>query len=334
MLLVNREVLNSAFKNFSESKLLVVGDIMIDSYLWGNVNRISPEAPVPVVSCYKRESRLGGAANVALNIASLGAKPILLSVVGDDTYGRVFCDLAEESGINCEGVVVDHSRPSTVKTRIISGGQQLLRVDDEIDTYVSDDIHMKMVERAKSILSTQDIDAVILEDYDKGVLSSSFIESIVKLCEEKQIPVLVDPKSRNYQHFKSVTVFKPNFKEFCDGLGVVVAKDDFEKLIELGNHYRNLQDIDYLFLTLSENGVLLIGEESHHFTAYKRDVADVSGAGDTVISVMAVAMAAGLSIDSCAHLANIAGGMVCEKVGVVPIDKNDLFHEACSIFGI
>ena len=331
---MNREILNTAFKNFTESRLLVVGDVMIDSYLWGEVNRISPEAPVPVVSCYKRESRLGGAANVALNIASLGAKPVLLSVVGDDTYGRVFCDLAEEHGIDCAGVVVDHSRPSTVKTRIISGGQQLLRVDDEIDSYVSDEVHQKMLVKADEILTGGAIDAVILEDYDKGVLSSAFIEQVVAMCDAKQIPVLVDPKRRNYQYFQSVTVFKPNFKEFCDGLNVVVAKDNFEKLIELGNTYRKKQNIDYLFLTLSENGVLLIGDDSAHFTAYKRDVADVSGAGDTVISVMSVAMAAGLKVADCAHLANIAGGMVCEKVGVVPIDKNDLFHEACALFGI
>ena len=331
---MNREILNTAFKSFNNSRLLVVGDVMIDSYLWGDVNRISPEAPVPVVSCYKRESRLGGAANVALNIASLGATPILLSVVGDDTYGRIFCDLAKESGIDCAGVVIDDSRPSTVKTRIISGGQQLLRVDDEVDAYVSDAVHSEMLVRAETIIDDQQIDAVILEDYDKGVLSASFIEAIVALCNSKNIPVLVDPKRRNYKHFKAITVFKPNFKEFCEGINVVVAKDDFKRLIDLGNKYRKDQNIEYLFLTLSENGVLIIGEETHHFTAYKRDVADVSGAGDTVISVMSVAMAAGLDVADCAHLANIAGGMVCEKVGVVPIDKNYLFHEACSIFGI
>lgn len=330
---MNHTTLNAAFNNFKSRRLLVVGDIMVDSYLWGDVNRISPEAPVPVVSCYNRENRLGGAANVALNISSLGATPVLLSVLGDDAVGKDFCLLAEENGIDCTGVVVDTTRPTTVKTRIISHGQQLLRVDDEVDTVVSEEIKGELLNRAECFFKSQSIDAVIIEDYDKGVLSEDFITRLVALCKTYSIPVLVDPKRRNYAYYKNVSVFKPNFKEFCEGLNVVIEKRNFPKIIEMGNAFRKAKNIDYLLLTLSENGVLFIGDETHHFTAYKRDVADVSGAGDTVISVMSLAFASGLGLADSAHLANIAGGMVCEKLGVVPIDKDELFQEACELFG-
>lgn len=330
---MNHIRLDAAFNKFKTRRLLVVGDIMVDSYLWGDVNRISPEAPVPVVSCYKRENRLGGAANVALNISSLGATPVLLSVLGDDERGKDFCRIAEESGIDCSGVVIDSTRPTTVKTRVLSHGQQLLRVDDEVDTVVSEEIQEELLSRAEKLFTTGSIDAVVLEDYDKGVLSKIFISKIVALCRRQNVPVLVDPKKRNYDYFQNITVFKPNFKEFCEGLNVVIPKQDFPRIIEMANKFRKDKHIDYLLLTLSEHGVLFIGEETHHFTAYKRDVADVSGAGDTVISVMSVALASGLELSESAHLANIAGGMVCEKLGVVPIDKDELFQEACEIFG-
>jgi len=321
-------MLKNIFQKFSDYKVLIIGDVMVDAYLMGHVDRISPEAPVPIVSVHKRENRLGGAANVALNIKALGADPILCTVVGNDEKGKIYQELLEENGMSSSGLLFSDDRKTTSKTRIMSGSQHTLRVDDEVTTPLSADLERKLIERASAIMEVENIDAVIFEDYDKGVLTETVISQITYLAKEKQVPVLVDPKKRNFHNYKGATLFKPNFKEFCEGEKIEVAKSDFRKIIEHAKNFQLKYDIDYMFITLSEMGVVITSKtENHHIAAQIRQISDVSGAGDTVISVASLCLIAGLKPFDIARIANTAGGLVCEFSGVVPIDVNNLLRE-------
>lgn len=295
---------------------------MIDAYLWGKVDRISPEAPVPVVSCTKRENRLGGAANVALNIKSLGGKPILCSLVGNDEKGILFRNLMGQSNMPTIGIMTDEERPTTVKTRIIGGSQQLLRVDQEITSELSELMEETFIAQIDKIIDSEHIDAIIFQDYDKGCVSKTVIEKIVHMSKAKNIPTLVDPKRKHFFDYKNVTLFKPNFKEFKDGVNEMLVKGDFDTLHALAGSFIKEQRLEYLMVTLSELGIYITdGKKHHHIPAEIRDISDVSGAGDTVIAVAGLAMAAGLSPKELARLSNFAGGLVCERIGVVPIQK-------------
>ena len=309
--------------------VLIVGDVMVDSYLWGKVERISPEAPVPIVTVKKREDRLGGAANVALNIKVLGANPILCSVIGTDEKGKLFLDLLRAQQMSNEGIVMTGERTTTVKTRVIGNQYQMLRVDEETDTKVETQDLASLLEHVVSILSSKKIDVIIFEDYDKGVIDKTLIEKIVALAAKKNIPVTADPKKKNFNHYKNITLFKPNLKELREGLKADFDKDNLPEIITAVKAFNKHHGIDMSLVTLSEKGILLCNaKDTQLIPAHVRNITDVSGAGDTVISVASLCLAAGADALATATLANLAGGQVCEKVGVVSVDKKQLMEEA------
>ena len=305
---------------------------MVDSYLWGKVERISPEAPVPIVIGTKEENRMGGAANVALNIQSLGATPILCSVIGKDDRSKTFFELLKELGITDKGILQDPDRITTVKTRVISQHQHLLRIDREIDSPLSPEVEKKFINHIRDILTENHISAIIFQDYDKGSITPKVIEEIVGDANKRNIPTLVDPKKRNFNAYNNVTLFKPNFKELVEGLKVEASKTNPQSLHEAATQLHNKKGIKLVMITLSEAGVYISNEKEFRIIpAHIRDIADVSGAGDTVISVVSLCLASGLDPFTTAAIANTAGGLVCEKVGAVPIEKELLKQEVMTL---
>lgn len=323
------KTVNEIFQGFDRLQVLVIGDLMIDAYTWGKVSRISPEAPVPVVQVIKREARLGGAGNVVMNIASLGAKPWVVSVVGDDEAGAQLKYLLEKEGISLSGIVEEKGRITSIKERIIAGSQQLLRVDSETDKSVQQASSQALLEKVKACI--KEVDVIIFEDYDKGVLNEQFIQEVITLAIKQGIPTVVDPKKRNFFNYRGATLFKPNLHELRDGLGLFPEDLEGQKLLETVHQFKESQGFDGVFVTLSERGVLMdLGQDQVRIPAHIRQIADVSGAGDTVISIAACALALGLPARHIASLANLGGGLVCESLGVVPIDKELLKKEAQS----
>ena len=322
--------LKDAFNAFNDLKILVIGDAMIDSYLMGNVDRISPEAPVPVISKTNRKSRLGGAANVAINIKALGAEPILASVIGNDGNAQLFKKLMGEQYLSKSGIFESNSRLTTIKTRIISHKQQLLRIDEENSEELDKPTEKAFLNHLLYIMDQNTLDAIIFEDYDKGTITPAIIKKVVEKAREKNIPTLVDPKKRNYLNYKHITFFKPNFKELKEGLHIDhITHQDYDKIFSALRVMHEEQQIDWIMVTLSEQGVLISNSQQYkHIPAKIRDISDVSGAGDTVISIAGVAMAAGLSPWIISEISNIGGGQVCERSGVVPVDKQKLLDES------
>ncbi|GAI05251.1 unnamed protein product, partial [marine sediment metagenome] len=207
---VKSSEIQKIFESFNNFQILIIGDVMIDAYLWGKVERISPEAPIPIITCTKKENRLGGAANVALNIKALGAKPLICSVIGDDENAKVFFERLQIKSIDSKGIIISQERKTTVKTRIISNNQHLLRVDEEDDEYISSDLEQELFSKIQSLISSKKIDAILFEDYDKGIITPFIIEKTVELANKNNILTLVDPKKRNFNHYRNITLFKPN----------------------------------------------------------------------------------------------------------------------------
>jgi rfaE bifunctional protein kinase chain/domain len=322
---VDEKEIKQIFEKFSSMRAIVIGDAMVDTYLWGNVERISPEAPIPVISVNKRESRLGGAANVALNLLALGAKPIMFSVVGCDLNGAEFKKLVAEKKLPGYGIFEDMNRPTTVKSRIIGKGQHIARVDEETTQPINSDLERKLIKKVLKEIENNDVDVIILVDYDKGVITPNLFESVNNLAQKKGIPVAADPKKRNFFLYKNVQLFKPNFYEFLDGTGVQLKKGDLDGLSKAVAAFKIRQNLKLIFITLSELGVFISnGIKEQYFPAIIREIADVSGAGDTVLSVASLALAAGLTPQRMALMANLAGGLVCESPGVVPVEKKSL----------
>ena len=312
---------------FSRLKVLIIGDLMIDSYTWGKVSRISPEAPVPVVNVIRRESRLGGAGNVVLNIASLGATAVICSVIGDDAPGRELQKIILDSNLSTEGLIVEPGRMTTVKERIIAGSQQVVRVDSETESSISSSSQKALLAHIKDSIS--DVDVIIFEDYDKGVLNDSLIQAVISMAKENNIPTVVDPKRKNFFAYKGATLFKPNLHELRDGLGLMPTDFDADHLAETVRKFKVSQEFTGVFVTLSERGVYIDFENDQQLIpAHIRQISDVSGAGDTVISIAACVLALGGSTEQIASLANLGGGLVCESLGVVPIDLALLRKEA------
>jgi len=323
--------INAAFNRFNDFKILIIGDVMIDAYMWGKVDRISPEAPVPIISVSNWENRMGGAANVGLNIRALGAKAVMCAVIGNDEKGEVFKRLLAKRGMTDEGILVSDKRQTTIKTRIISDNQHLLRVDEELTEALDPELETDFINHIDKLMDNNNFDAIIFEDYDKGNITPKIIDFVVKKAGE--VPTLVDPKKQNFNDYKGVTLFKPNYKEICEGLNEEIPKGDFEALNAACNKLKQNLGAKYILVTLSELGVFIANHESYHrVPAQVRDIADVSGAGDTVISVAACCLAAGMNPDEIAGISNLAGGLVCEKVGVVPIQKELLQTEAVKFF--
>ncbi len=328
----NQSEIEKIFSKLKSITALVVGDVMVDSYYWGRVERISPEAPVPVVHVEKKEYRLGGAANVALNIKAMGAKPVLCSVVGKDARGETFLSLMKDAGMPEEGIITDPSRMTTVKTRVIGNNHQLLRVDEEEVTDITASAQKQLIARISELITKHKPQVIIFEDYDKGVLNESSITEIIGLSKQHNIVTAVDPKKKNFSQYKGVTLMKPNLKELREGRKIDVEATNIEKLKTVVAELIEDQQTNTVLVTLSEHGVYIANKDNNYLApAFVRTISDVSGAGDTVISVAALCMAAGLNIRQVAMLANLAGGQVCEKVGVVPVDSNKLMQEAFAI---
>lgn len=320
------------FNRFNNMNVLVIGDVMIDSYIFGKVDRISPEAPVPVVAVKKRLNRLGGAANVALNLKALGANPYLCSLAGNDDKKAVLTSLMEENGLPDTGIVVSPDRLTTTKFRVIGNNVQMLRVDEENDYPLTETEFSLLYNKISSIIREKRIDVIIFQDYDKGCINARLIAEVVSEAKAAGIPVTVDPKKRNFRFYHQVSLFKPNLKELREGLQISVSADHPDELENAALHLHQNYSMEHVMITLSEYGVFLSSYKNGHQStiihpAFVRNIADVSGAGDTVISITSLCLAAGIPQASIALLANLAGGLVCESVGVVPVDKGKLLDE-------
>lgn len=326
---MNERRLSKYFKHFEDLKVLIIGDVMVDSYMWGKVSRISPEAPVPVVAIQKKEHRLGGAANVALNIQALGATPILCSVIGNDEKGNQFLELMRGQRLSIKGILKSRDRITTVKTRVISSNHQMLRVDEEVEETIQEHETRQFLTLITYLLKKERINVVIFEDYDKGLITPDLINKVVAEARRKKIPIVVDPKKKNFNSYKNITLFKPNLKELKEGLKVEFDHGDPEDLSRAVAILKHKLKIEMAMITLSEQGVFISGGGVDRILpAHIRNIADVSGAGDTVVSTAALCLASGMKPSPMASIANLAGGLVCEKVGVVPIDKGQLLAEA------
>ena len=324
--------IKDTFQSFNKLNVLIIGDVMIDSYMWGNVNRISPEAPVPVVTITKKENRLGGAANVALNIQAMGANPVLCSVIGDDDGAKTFLELLKQQKLSSKGILKIKKRITTVKTRVISSNHQMLRVDEEVENEINEKENDTLTGLIKKLIVSEKVDVIIFEDYDKGCINADLIKSIVPFAKQKNIPTVVDPKKKNFMTYTGVTLFKPNLKELKEGLKIEFDQNNTKELEKAVDSFIKKQNIDTALITLSERGVYIHQSKSKSLIpAHVRDITDVSGAGDTVVSIAALCLALNLPPETIATLANLAGGLVCEKVGVVPIDKKQLLEEAIKL---
>ena len=316
------------FESFKGRNIIIIGDVMIDSYMWGSVNRISPEAPIPVVSVSDRENRLGGASNVALNIKSLGANPIMCSVVGDDDNADEFLRLLEENGMPAKGILHSSRRRTSVKTRIISHSQHLLRVDEEDIDALDYDTENQLKVLFDQLLQEFRPDAVIFEDYDKGVITPGVIKHVVNKANDAGIITTVDPKKRQFLDYAGISLFKPNFKEMKEGLKTEFAKDNHAAIKGLTTRLIKEKQIEKILLTMAEAGVIITNDtEFLHIPAEIRNIADVSGAGDTVIATATLCLCAGCDMYDVAFISNMAGGLVCEYSGVVPVDPEELKEE-------
>ena len=316
------------FIDFSKLKVVIIGDVMLDTYWWGQVDRISPEAPVPVVSLLRKEHRVGGAANVALNTVALGAQTTIVSVIGSDNDGVLLQSLFEAEHIDTSYLLTHASRITTNKTRVMSRNQQMMRLDAEITTPISSEIEKALLQKFTTCLDAKNPDVVIFEDYDKGVLTPTFIEAAIAICTARNIVMSVDPKKNNFLAYKGVTLFKPNLKEVKEGLQVPIAAVTLENLRAVHAALQTHLAHQISLITLSEKGMFFdTGADAKIIPTHVRSIADVSGAGDTVIAVASLVYAATKNIELATEMANIAGGLVCEEVGTAAINKMRLLSE-------
>ncbi len=319
---------NKLFTEFSKIRVAVFGDVMLDTYWWGKVDRVSPEAPVPVVALHDKEQRIGGAGNVALNTISLAAETTLFSVVGDDADADILIGLLQQAHIDTKYIVRSSERITTNKIRIVSRNQQMMRLDAEVTHDITEEDKSQLISSFTAYVKRYQPSVVIFEDYNKGVLTEDLIQSVIAICREHGIVTTVDPKRKNFFAYKGVDIFKPNLKEVKEGLNLLF---DEATEPELNNIHKALHEIighRLSLITLSEKGVFIQkGNFSRIIPSHIRNISDVSGAGDTVIAVASLAYAATKDITLCAEIANIAGGLVCEEVGTVAINKDKLLEE-------
>jgi rfaE bifunctional protein kinase chain/domain len=319
---------------FGSLRVLIVGDIMLDTYWWGQVDRISPEAPVPVVALRNKELRVGGAANVALNTVSLGAKTSVISVTGNDLDGKELLRLLNENSIDTGYMISSDQRITTNKTRIMSRNQQMMRLDAEITTDIDPQLENELIGKVKTYFTAHKPDVLILEDYNKGILTEKVITELIALCKKENVITTVDPKRKNFLAYKGVTIFKPNLKEVKDGLNLLTHTVDLGSLQEIHTALRKHLHHEISLITLSEKGIFYTKkDEARIIPTHIRNIADVSGAGDTVIAVASLAYAASNDMHLAAEMANIAGGLVCEEVGTAAIDKGKLIRECEILLG-
>lgn len=321
MLNIKYERASEIIGKMKGKSIAVIGDVMLDRYFWGSVSRVSPEAPVPVIDIEKETFHLGGAANVAANLKSLGIEPILCGVIGDDRSGKTFGEICDSMGINPSGLYVDSSRPTTVKTRIIGNYQQIARLDREIRGSISSNGEEFILDSLKLM---KKLDGIIFEDYDKGAVSASLIREVCHYASQEEIPVFVDPKYANFFYYQGVTLFKPNRKEAEKALGYdIKSSNDIHRA---GNELLGKLKAENVLITLGADGMMLFEKNGNiaSVPTRARKVADVSGAGDTAIATLSAAFSAGASIGEAASLANFASGVVCEEPGIVSVTIDSL----------
>jgi rfaE bifunctional protein kinase chain/domain len=332
---VQKEALQKIFHDMNNLHVVVLGDVMLDNYWWGDVERISPEAPVPVVALRKRESRLGGAANVALNCVALGAKVTLASIVGDDADGILLSNLAKDAGMNTSLIMPSKHRPTTTKTRVICRHQQMLRLDEEvIDDLCVEEEH-PFIDMVLRYLQLHKPDVLIFEDYNKGLLKENLIKRVTNHCRETGTITAVDPKKKNFLAYKNVDIFKPNLKEVREGIHLPIENVSLTEMNQAEEKLRTALHHQVTFITLSEKGVFYNDGQHHEIIpSHMRNIADVSGAGDTVIATASLIYALTKDARLMAAVSNIAGGLVCEQIGVVPIEKTLLLKECEGLIGV
>ncbi len=330
MIKITEQRLNWLFEEFRKKKIIVLGDLMLDRYVWGTVNRISPEAPVPVVEVTREFTQLGGAANVANNLYSLGAIPIPVGVVGKDPEGNHLVDLMKRLNFPADGIIFDGSRPTIVKTRIIANDQHVVRADRELRQPISSDNMNKVIDVVKS--NMRQADALIIEDYNKGLFSKELIHEVIGLAKQNLKIITVDPKFNNFFDYRLITLFKPNRKETEAALGVII--NSIEQLKAACEHIMDRLACEAVLITLGDQGMCLLNSKRKFsiIPTKARNVYDVSGAGDTVISTLTLSLTAGADLNEATTLANYAAGVVCGEVGVVPIETVKL-REAVNHFG-
>lgn len=317
------------FSAFESMRVMIVGDVMVDKYVFGTADRISPEAPVPVVDVKNADARPGGAANVAVNVKALGATPYLFSVTGNDHDAWLLQELLSEYNIAAKHMIQADERITTSKMRVFARQHQMLRIDHEQTDDLLPETAKSLEKNILNFIRKQKPDCVILEDYDKGVLSDSLIKQIIQACNEAEIPVAVDPKKQHFFSYAGCTLFKPNLRELRESLSGSPEEISAATLQVAVKALKQLLPHELTLLTLGEYGMYAhFAKSSVHEKAHVRDIADVSGAGDTVISVAALCLAAGADAKTLVHISNLAGGLVCESSGVVPIDKARLLKEA------
>lgn len=316
------------FAQFRNIKIGVIGDVMLDTYWWGHVDRISPEAPVPVVALDRKEQRIGGAGNVALNLASLQSQVSIISVMGNDDDGSDLKKLFEQQKIDTTYLIQSNSRITTNKSRIIARNQQMMRLDAEITRDLDEADEASLLATVEQFLQKEQPQVVIFEDYNKGVLTTSVIEKVIALCKQYKVLTTVDPKRKNFFAYNGVDIFKPNLKEVKEGLNMLFEDVNIDTLNEVHQKLQEQLQHNISFITLSEKGVFYQDDNSSRIIpSHLRNIADVSGAGDTVIAVASLIYAATGRVDLMAEVANIAGGLVCEEVGTAAINRDRLLQE-------
>jgi D-glycero-beta-D-manno-heptose-7-phosphate kinase len=319
---------NKLFADISKMKVAVIGDVMLDTYWWGNVDRISPEAPVPVVAVSKREKRIGGAGNVALNVQALGASVALLTILGDDEDGIQLLQLLQEKKIDTRFILESKKRITTNKIRIISRNQQMMRLDAEHTDDIDETDETKLQDQVEKYILIEKPDVVIFEDYNKGILTKNIITTAIELCNKNNIPTTVDPKRKNFFSYKNATLFKPNLHEAFTSLNLLPEEISGDMLSDIHSKLKENLDHSISMITLSERGIFYQENNNKNIIpSHRRNIADVSGAGDTVIAIASLVYASTKNIHLAAEVANIAGGIVCEEVGTAAINKEKLLKE-------
>lgn len=317
--------LEKLFNSFRSCNIAIVGDIMLDKYIFGHVSRISPEYPVPVVDVSEETFRLGGAANVAVNIRAMGCRTSLFGITGADANSDIMLELLRKQDLSTSSIISDASRPTTCKTRILSQNHHIVRVDHESRHHISDALEAVIIDQMTT--SIDDFDAIVLEDYNKGVLTSRLIRKIIDLATANNVPVLVDPKLERFFDYQGCSIFKPNLSEVAASLGIMPPQDETEIEIACVQLKEKL-GCEHLVITRGEKGMTIFNDSFTHIPAATLDVADVSGAGDTVIAMLALGAASGLDIVTSAEIATLAASTVCQEVGAAPV-KTDKLLKAC-----
>ncbi len=326
--------LEQLFGGFPKMKVAVIGDLMLDTYWWGDVDRISPEAPVPVVAVSKREKRIGGAGNVALNVQALGASVAVLSILGDDEDGIQLKQLLQENNIDTRFILESKKRITTNKIRIISRNQHMMRLDAETTEDIDENDEEKLKNQVEKYIDTEKPDVVIFEDYNKGILTKNIIANTITFCNDNNVISAVDPKRKNFFSYQYATLFKPNLAEAFAALNLLPEIVSEDLLSNIHSHLKEKLEHSVSLVTLSEKGIYYHKDNLKSIVAsHRRNIADVSGAGDTVIAVAALIFAATKNVELAAKISNIAGGIVCEEVGTVAIQKEKLLEECKKLIG-